>query len=128
MEELFFLPGFGISLFSVVVVSEGFDVVVVVDELDEELELDEEDVFDEELELDEEDELDEELELDEEDVLDEELELGVGGVCSFSPSPSPEPVSNLTSRVKLRGSGMGWLLSMSRCYERDHQLLYQELL
>ena len=30
---------------------------------------------------------------------------GVGGVCSFSPNPSPEPVSNLTSRVKLRGSG-----------------------
>ena len=68
-------------MFSVVVGSEGFDVVVVVDELDEE------------------------LELDEGDELDEELELGVGGVCSFSPSPSPEPVSNLTSRVKLRGSG-----------------------
>ena len=93
LGRTFFLPGFGISLFSVVVVSEGFDVVVVVDELDEELELDEED------------ELDEELELDEEDELDEELELGVGGVCSFSPSPSPEPDSNLTSRVKLRGSG-----------------------
>ena len=78
---------------SVVAGSEGFDVVVVVDELDEELELDEED------------ELDEELELDEEDELDEELELEVGGVCSFSPNPYPEPDSNLTSRVKLRGSG-----------------------
>ena len=31
------------------------------------------------------------------------LGSGVGGVCSFSPNPSPEPVSNLTSRVKLRG-------------------------
>ena len=104
-------------MFSVVVGSEGFDVVVVVDELDEELELNEEDELDEELELDEEDELDEELELDEEDELDEELELDeedeldeelefeVGGVCSFSPNPSPEPDSNLTSRVKLRGSG-----------------------
>ena len=77
----FFFPVFGISLLSVVVGSEGFDVVVAVDELDEE------------------------LELDEEDELDEELELEVGGVCSFSPKPSPEPDSNLTSRVKLRGSG-----------------------
>ena len=93
LGRTFFLPVFGISLFSVVVGSEGFDVVVVVDELDEELELDEED------------ELDEELELDEKDELDEELELEVGGVCSFSPKPSPEPDSNLTSRVKLRGSG-----------------------
>ena len=81
LGRTFFLPVFGISLFSVVVGSEGFDVVVVVDELDEE------------------------LELDEEDELDEELELEVGGVCSFSPKPSPEPDSNLTSRVKLRGSG-----------------------
>ena len=68
-------------MLSVVVGSEGFDVVVVLDELDEE------------------------LELDEEDELDEELEFEVGGVCSFSPNPSPEPDSNLTSRVKLRGSG-----------------------
>ena len=45
------------------------------------------------------DELDDELE------LDEEVELGVGGVCSFSPNPSPDPDSNLTSRVKLRGAG-----------------------
>ena len=45
------------------------------------------------------DELDDELE------LDEEVELGVGGVCSFSPNPSPDPVSNRTSRVKLRGAG-----------------------
>ena len=105
LGRTFFLPGFGISLLSVVVGSEGFDVVVVLDELDEELELDEEDELDEELELNEEDELDEELELDEEDELDEELEFEVGGVCSFSPNPSPEPDSNLTSRVKLRGSG-----------------------
>ena len=55
--------------------------------------------FDLELELVEDDELDEELE------LDEEVELGVGGVCSFSPNPSPDPVSNLTSRVKVRGAG-----------------------
>ena len=33
------------------------------------------------------------------------VELEVGGVWSFSPNPSPEPDSNLTSRVKLRGSG-----------------------
>ena len=31
--------------------------------------------------------------------------LGVGGVWSFSPNPSPDPDSNLTSRVKLRGAG-----------------------
>ena len=55
--------------------------------------------FDVELELVEDDELDEELE------LDEEVELDVGGVCSFSPNPSPDPVSNRTSRVKLRGAG-----------------------
>ena len=30
---------------------------------------------------------------------------GVGGVCSFSPNPSPDPDSSLTSRIKLRGSG-----------------------
>ena len=81
------------------------------DEVDEVLELDEDDELDEELELDEDDELDEELELDEDDELDEELELdeyvvlGVGGVCSFSPNPSPDPDSNLTSRVKLRDAG-----------------------
>ena len=80
-------------------------------ELDVEPELDEDDELDEELELGEDDELDEELELVEDDELDEELELdeevelGVGGVCSFSPNPSPDPVSNRTSRVKLRGAG-----------------------
>ena len=68
-------------------------------EFDVEPELDEDDELDEELELVEDDELDEELE------LDEEVELGVGGVCSFSPNPSPDPVSNRTSRVKLRGAG-----------------------
>ena len=62
-------------------------------------ELDEDDELDDELELVEDDELDEELE------LVEEVELGVGGVCSFSPNPSPDPVSNRTSRVKLRGAG-----------------------
>ncbi len=51
------------------------------------------------------DELDEVLELDEDDELDEDVVLGVGGVCSFSPNPSPDPDSNLTSRVKLRGAG-----------------------
>ena len=61
--------------------------------------------FDVELELVEDDELDEELELDEDDELDEDVVLGVGGVCSFSPNPSPDPVSNRTSRVKLRGAG-----------------------
>ena len=68
-------------------------------EFDVELELVEDDELDEELELVEDDELDEELELDEDDVL------GVGGVCSFSPNPSPVPDSNLNSRVKLRGAG-----------------------
>ena len=68
-------------------------------ELDVEPELDEDDELDEELELVEDDELDEELE------LDEEVELGVGGVCSFSPNPSPVPDSNLNSQVKLRGAG-----------------------
>ena len=68
-------------------------------EFDVEPELDEDDELDEELELVEDDELDEELE------LVEEVELGVGGVCSFSPNPSPDPVSNRTSRVKLRGAG-----------------------
>ena len=68
-------------------------------EFDVEPELDEDDELDEELELVEDEELDEELE------LDEEVELGVGGVCSFSPNPSPDPVSNRTSRVKLRGAG-----------------------
>ncbi len=79
------------------------------DDFNEELDVDVE--FDVEPELDEDDELDEELELVEDDELDEELELveevelGVGGVCSFSPNPSPDPVSNRTSRVKLRGAG-----------------------
>ena len=68
-------------------------------EFDVEPELDENDELDEELELVEDDDLDEELE------LDEEVELGVGGVCSFSPNPSPDPVSNRTSRVKVRGAG-----------------------
>ena len=68
-------------------------------------EVDEDDELDEELELDEDDELDEELEPDEDDELDEDVVLGVGGVCSFSPKPSPDPDSNLTSRVKLRGAG-----------------------
>ena len=31
--------------------------------------------------------------------------FGFGGVCSFSPNPSPVPDSNLNSRVKLRGAG-----------------------
>ena len=61
--------------------------------------------FDVELEIDEELELVEDDELDEELELDEEVELGVGGICSFSPNPSPDPVSNRTSRVKLRGAG-----------------------
>ena len=51
------------------------------------------------------DEVDEVLELDEDDELDEDVVLGIGGVCSFSPNPSPDPDSNLTSRVKLRGAG-----------------------
>ena len=100
LGRTFFLPGFGAS-----------SLTEVDDEVDEVLELDEDNELDEELELDEDDELDEELELDEDDELDEELELdedvvlGVGGVCSFSPNPSPDPDSNLTSRVKLRGAG-----------------------
>ena len=82
LGRTFFLPGFGASSLT---------------EVDDEL--------DEVLELDENDELDEELELDEDDELDEDVVLGVGGVCSFSPNPSPDPDSNLTSRVKLRGAG-----------------------
>ena len=88
LGRTFFLPGFGAS-----------SLTEVDDEVDEVLELDEDDELDEELELDEDDELDEELE------LDEDVVLGVGGVCSFSPNPSPDPDSNLTSRVKLRGAG-----------------------
>ena len=89
LGSTFFLPGFGASS----------SLIEVDDEVDEDNELDEE------LELDEDDELDEELELDEDDELDEDVVLGVGGVCSFSPNPSPDPDSNLTSRVKLRGAG-----------------------
>ena len=92
LGRTYFLPGFGAS-----------SLTEDEDDFNEELDVDVE--FDVELELVEDDELDEELELDEEDELDEELELEVGGVCSFSPKPSPEPDSNLTSRVKLRGSG-----------------------
>ena len=88
LGRTFFLPGFGAS-----------SLTEVDDEVDEVLELDEDNELDEELELDEDDELDEELE------LDEDVVLGVGGVCSFSPNPSPDPDSNLTSRVKLRGAG-----------------------
>ena len=107
LGRTFFLPGFGASS-SLTEVEDEVDEVL---ELDEDLVLDEDDELDEELELDEDDELDEELELVEDDELDEELELdeevelGVGGVCSFSPNPSPDPVSNRTSRVKLRGAG-----------------------
>ena len=61
------------------------------------------------------DEFDDELE------LDEEVELGVGGVCSFSPNPSPDPVSNRTSRVKLRGAGK-LLPSMLMYYGQYHRL------
>ena len=106
LGRTFFLPGFGAS--SLTEVDDELDEVLELDEddeLDEELELDEDDELDEELELDEDDELDEELELDEDDELDEDVVLGVGGVCSFSPNPSPDPDSNLTSRVKLRGAG-----------------------
>ena len=104
LGRTFFLPGFGASSLTEDEddFNEELDVDVEFDvelELDEELELVEDDEFDEELELVEDDELDEELE------LDEEVELGVGGVCSFSPNPSPDPVSNLNSRVKLRGAG-----------------------
>ena len=101
LGRTFFLPGFGASS-SLTEVDDELDEVL---ELDEELELDEDDELDEELELDEDLELDEELELDEDDELDEDVVLGVGGVCSFSPNPSPDPDSNLTSRVKLRGAG-----------------------
>ena len=113
LGRTFFLPGFGASS-SLTEVDDELDEVLELDEdlvldeddeLDEELELDEDDELDEELELDEDDELDEELELDEDDELDEDVVLGVGGVCSFSPNPSPDPVSNRTSRVKLRGAG-----------------------
>ena len=95
LGRTFFLPGFGASS-SLTEVDDELDEVL---ELDEDLVLDEDDELDEELELDEDDELDEELE------LDEDVVLGVGGVCSFSPNPSPDPDSNLTSRVKLRGAG-----------------------
>ena len=98
LGRTFFLPGFGAS--SLTEDEDDFNEELDVDvEFDVELELDEDDELDEELELVEDDELDEELE------LDEEVELDVGGVCSFSPNPSPDPVSNLTSRVKLRGAG-----------------------
>ena len=86
LGRTFFLPGFGAS-----------SLTEDEDDFNEELDVDVE--FDLELELVEDDELDEELE------LDEEVELGVGGVCSFSPNPSPVPDSNLNSRVKLRGAG-----------------------
>lgn len=94
LGRTFFLPGFGASSLTEDedVFNKELDVEV---EFDVEPELDEDD----ELELVEDDELDEELE------LVEEVELGVGGVCSFSPNPSPDPVSNRTSRVKLRGAG-----------------------
>ena len=98
LGRTFFLPGFGAS--SLTEDKDDFNEEPDVDvELDVEPELDEDDELDEELELVEDDELDEELE------LDEEVELGVGGVCSFSPNPSPVPDSNLNSRVKLRGAG-----------------------
>ena len=98
LGRTFFLPGFGAS--SLTEDEDDFNEELDVDvEFDVEPELDEDDELDEELELVEDDELDEELE------LDEEVELGVGGVCSFSPNPSPDPVSNRTSRVKLRGAG-----------------------
>ena len=98
LGRTFFLPGFGAS--SLTEDEDDFNEELDVDvEFDVELELVENDELDEELELVEDDELDEELE------LDEEVELDVGGVCSFSPNPSPDPDSNLTSRVKLRGAG-----------------------
>lgn len=111
LGRTFFLPGFGASS-SLTEVEDVFNKELDVEvEFDVEPELDEDDELDEELELVENDELDEELELVEDDELDEELELdeevelGVGGVCSFSPNPSPVPDSNLNSRVKLRGAG-----------------------
>lgn len=98
LGRTFFLPGFGAS--SLTEDEDDFNEELDVDvEFDVEPELVEDDELDDELELDEDDELDDELE------LDEEVELGVGGVCSFSPNPSPDPVSNRTSRVKLRGAG-----------------------
>ena len=98
LGRTFFLPGFGAS--SLTEDEDDFNEELDVDvEFDVEPELVEDDELDEELELVEDDELDEELE------LDEEVELDVGGVCSFSPNPSPDPVSNRTSRVKLRGAG-----------------------
>ena len=101
LGRTFFLPGFGAS--SLTEDEDDFNEELDVDvEFDVEPELDEDDEddeLDEELELVEDDELDEELE------LVEEVELGVGGVCSFSPNPSPVPDSNLNSRVKLRGAG-----------------------
>ena len=98
LGRTFFLPGFGAS--SLTEDEDDFNEELDVDvEFDVEPELDEDDELDDELELVEDDELDDELE------LDEEVELGVGGVCSFSPNPSPDPVSNLTSRVKVRGAG-----------------------
>ena len=98
LGRTFFLSGFGAS--SLTEDEDDFNEELDVDvEFDVELELVEDDELDDELELDEDDELDDELE------LDEEVELGVGGVCSFSPNPSPDPVSNLTSRVKVRGAG-----------------------
>ena len=98
LGRTFFLPGFGVS--SLTEDEDDFNEELDVDvEFDVEPELDEDDELDEELELVEDDELDEELE------LVEEVELGVGGVCSFSPNPSPDPDSNLTSRVKLRDAG-----------------------
>ena len=104
LGRTFFLPGFGAS--SLTEDEDDFNEELDVDvEFDVELELVEDDELDEELELVEDDELDEELKLDEELELDEEVELDVGGVCSFSPNPSPDPVSNRTSRVKLRGAG-----------------------
>ena len=98
LGRTFFLPGFGAS--SLTEDEDDFNEELDVDvEFDVEPELVEDDELDDELELDEDDELDDELE------LDEEVELGVGGVCSFSPNPSPVPDSNLNSRVKLRGAG-----------------------
>ena len=99
LGRTFFLPGFGVSS-SLTEDEDDFNEELDVDvEFDVEPELVEDDELDDELELVEDDEFDDELE------LDEEVELGVGGVCSFSPNPSPDPVSNRTSRVKLRGAG-----------------------
>ena len=120
LGRTFFLPGFGVS--SLTEDEDDFNEELDVDvEFDVEPELDEDDELDEELELVEDDELDEELE------LDEEVELGVGGVCSFSPNPSPDPVSNRTSRVKLAVLG-NWLPSMLMYYGQYHLLSFQVLL